>query len=443
MELPIDHLPAAQQPNWPDTNHLNEVLQMLEHEEALVSSWETDKLTTRLGMVSSGEAFVLQAGPCAESFIDTPGAARDLLNVILPMTVVLAYGAGVPVVKIGRMAGQFGKPRSSDVEVRDGRSLPSYRGDIVNGPGYSTEERTPNPDRLMQAYAHSRGTLRAVRDLTTGGFADLEKMHDWNVKFAAEGTEGQREKYQSVVKGISEAIRFMKACDIDVSKIPSLHEAETFVSHEAVILGYEKALTRADNEGKIYDSSAHMLWVGERTRKINEAHVEFASIINNPVGVKLGPTATPEEVITLCEKLNPDNIPGRLTFIVRMGADRVGDGLQPILRAVRTKGFPVVWMSDPMHGNTITAETGQKTREFKAVTREVENFFATCRDEDAWPGGVHLEITGEDVTECLGGSLPTTITDLSQNYTTNCDPRLNPTQSVELAFLVSELLTKK
>ncbi len=442
MPLSLEGLHAAQQPQW-EVEHLDIVISILEQKDPLTSPKETDRLTAQLGEVAAGRAFLLQEGPCAESFADTPKLAQDLFgNVILPGTIVLAHGAGLPIIKVARAAGQFGKPRSSDTEERDGQILTSYRGDIVNDPDFTESARRPNPERLLQAYTHSLATLRAIGKLAKEGFADLEQIHNWNVNFS--GTGSDREKFKVVSNNISHSLQFMRACGIDTSAIPSLHEAETFVSHEALILPYEIALTRANNRGKLYDTSAHMLWVGERTRGIDDAHVEFVSAIENPVAVKLGPKTTPDEVLRLCEKINPNRIPGRLTLISRMGVDLIDSKLPSLLHIVRENNLPVVWSCDPMHGNTITTKRGQKTRRFTDIRGEVELFFEVCNEEATWPGGVHLEVTSEDVTECLGGSEPTTVrtSDLDSNYKTKCDPRLNSSQSLELAFLISEQLVK-
>ncbi|MEI9914400.1 MAG: 3-deoxy-7-phosphoheptulonate synthase class II, partial [Candidatus Saccharibacteria bacterium] len=398
-------------------------------------------LTSQLGEVQRGEAFLIHEGPCAESFDDPPEAARKLFGqVILPTTVILGYGAGLPIVKVARTAGQFGKPRSSDTEVRDGISLPSYRGDIVNSPDFTEAARRPNPDRLLYAYNHSKETIREIGILAREGFADLDQMHEWNINFS--GTGEDRKRFKAVSDEISLAMRFMRASGIDTAALPTLHEAEAYVSHEALILDYEAALTRQASDGKLYDTSAHMLWVGERTRGIDDAHIAFAQSISNPVGVKLGPNVSASEVLEYCERLNPDRIPGRLTLISRMGVDQIDAKLPPLIESVRESGHSVVWECDPMHGNTFTADTGQKTRRFSDIRREVEHYFEIHQSEGTWPGGIHLEVTSEDVTECLGGSEPTTVTDLGANYKTYCDPRLNSSQSLELAFLISEMLEK-
>ena len=406
----------------------------------LVFAGEARELTRSLAQVGAGEAFLLQAGDCAESFdAFSADAIRDKLRVILQMAVVLTYSSGVPTVKVGRIAGQFAKPRSSPVEVVEEVELPSFRGDIVNSIGFTAAARTPDPDRLVQAYHQSASTLNLLRAFTKGGFADLGQVHRWNQEFVASSREGRR--YEQLASEIDRALRFMKACGVDTASQPDLHQVDFFTSHEALILGYEEALTRRDSlTGDWYDCSAHMLWVGERTREPDGAHVEFLSGVENPVGAKVGPTVAADEVLALCERLNPDRVPGRLTLISRMGADRIEAGLPPLLAAVRDAGHPVVWACDPMHGNTFTSAGGRKTRHLDDVLREIAGFFAAHRAEGTWPGGVHVELTGDDVTECLGGAEAILDTDLDDRYETMCDPRLNARQSLDLAFQVSELL---
>jgi 3-deoxy-7-phosphoheptulonate synthase len=433
---------AAQQPNWPDEGALEAVLKQMSSMPPLVFAGEARDLTKRLGSVANGEAFLLQAGDCAESF-DAFGAdaIRDKLKVILQMAVVLTYSSGVPTVKVGRIAGQFAKPRSSDTEVIDGLTLPSFRGHLVNDITPTEAARIPDPQRLLQAYHQSSSTLNLLRAFTKGGYADLARVHTWNQEFVASSVEGRR--YERLADEIDRALRFMKACGIDTESTPNLHEADLFTSHEALVLGYEEALTRQDSlTGDWYDCSAHMIWIGERTRQLDGAHIEFFSGVNNPIGCKVGPTATPDEVLELCERLNPNKIPGRLTLITRMGADKIADGLPPLLAAVRDAGHPVVWACDPMHGNTITATGGQKTRRFDDILAEIAGFFAAHDAEGTWPGGVHVELTGDDVTECLGGAEAILDTHLGDRYETMCDPRLNGRQSVDLAFAVAELLRR-
>ncbi|MDQ2650142.1 MAG: 3-deoxy-7-phosphoheptulonate synthase class II [Actinomycetota bacterium] len=434
--------PAAQQPTWPDEAAHEAVLKQLSTLPPLVFAGEARALTSALGQVADGKAFLLQAGDCAESFdAFSADGIRDRLRVILQMAIVLSYSAGVPTVKVGRIAGQFGKPRSSDTEQIGDLVLPSFRGHIVNDIAPTEAARIPNPERLLQAYHQSASTLNLLRAFVKGGFADLSRVHQWNQEFVASSREGQR--YEALAREIDRALRFMQACGIDSATQPNLHEVDFFTSHEALILGYEEALTRQDSlTDEWYDCSAHMLWIGERTRQLDGAHVEFLRGVGNPLGCKVGPTATADEVLALCEALNPEKIPGRLTLISRMGADAIEDGLRPLLAAVRDAGHPVVWACDPMHGNTYTAEGGRKTRHLDAVLREIAGFFAAHHAEGTWPGGVHVELTGDDVTECLGGAEEILDADLDTRYETMCDPRLNGRQSLDLAFRVAELLQK-
>ena len=432
--------PAGQQPDWPDAADLDRVLKTISTLPPLVFAGEARELTHQLGRVASGEAFLLQAGDCAESF-DAFAAdpIRDKLKIILQMAVALTYSAGVPVIKVGRIAGQFAKPRSSNTELIGDVELPSFRGHIVNDSGFTAASRTPDPDRLLSAYHQSASTLNLLRAFTKGGFADLSRVHAWNQEFVASSPSGKR--YEELANEIDRALRFMEACGVDSSVESQLHEADLWTSHEALILGYEEALTRQDSlTGDWYDCSTHMPWIGERTRQIDGAHVEFMRGIGNPIGCKIGPTCTPDEAIEICEVLNPDRIPGRLTLTVRMGATKVEDGLRPILRAVTDAGHPVVWACDPMHGNTFTSESGHKTRHLEDILTEIGGFFAAHRAEGTWAGGVHIELTGDDVTECLGGSTEVLVADLDTRYETVCDPRLNGRQSLDLAFRVAELL---
>jgi 3-deoxy-7-phosphoheptulonate synthase len=431
--------PAAQQPRWPDDAALEQTLKTLSTLPPLVFAGEARNLTAQLGQVADGEAFLLQAGDCAESFeAFSADAIRDKLRVILQMAVVLTYSSGVPSVKVGRIAGQFAKPRSSDTETVDDLELPSFRGDMVNRIDFSDAARVPDPERLLAAYHQSSSTLNLLRAFTKGGFADLRRVHAWNQEFVASSGEGRR--YEEIADGIDRALRFMKACGVDTETHQQLHEVDFYTSHEALLLGYEEALTRRDSlTGDWYDCSAHMLWIGERTRDLGGAHVEFLRGVENPIGCKIGPTVGPDEVLALCDTLNPARVPGRLTLITRMGADKIGDGLPPLLRAVKDAEHPVVWACDPMHGNTFTAN-GHKTRHFDDILREVSGFFTAHRAEGTWPGGVHVELTGEDVTECLGGAEEILDTDLASRYETMCDPRLNARQSLDLAFRVAEFL---
>ena len=433
-------LDVVQQPDWTDLGALDDVVKRLRSMPPLVFAGEARSLTADLANVANGEAFLLQAGDCAESFdAFSADSIRDKLKVILQMAVVLMYSSGVPVVKVGRIAGQFAKPRSSGTETIDGVELPSFRGHMVNDIDFTANARTADPERLITAYQQSASTLNLVRAFTKGGFGDLSRVHAWNQEFVASSAEGQR--YEEVAEGIERTLQFMAACGIDTESTPQLHTVDVSTSHEALILGYEEALTRQDSlTGDWYDCSAHMLWIGERTRQLDGAHVHFLSGVGNPIGCKIGPTVTPDEVIALCEALNPDRIPGRLTLITRMGADTIGSALPPLLTAVRDSGHPVVWACDPMHGNTFTAPSGRKTRHFDAVLAEIAGFFAAHRSVGTWPGGVHIELTGDDVTECLGGADEILDADLDTRYETMCDPRLNARQSLDLAFRVAELL---
>ena len=406
----------------------------------LVFAGEARSLQSELGRVAAGNAFLLQAGDCAESFDDfSADTIREKLRVILQMAIILTYSVGVPIVKVGRIAGQFAKPRSADFERVGDIDLPSFRGHIVNDPTASEAARIPNPERLVQAYHQSASTLNLLRAFTKGGFADLSRVHAWTQEFVSSSPEGQR--YEQLAAEIDRALAFMRACGIEVESNANLSEVDVYTSHEALILGYEEALTRQDSlTGAWFDCSAHMLWIGERTRELDGAHIEFLRGVGNPVGCKIGPTTTPEYLLELCERLNPNRIPGRLTLISRMGADKVEDHLRPLLRTVTEAGHPVVWACDPMHGNTFTAPGGRKTRHFDDIVREIGGFVRAHRAEGTWPGGIHIELTGENVTECLGGGDAVSDTDLDNRYETVCDPRLNARQSVDLAFRVAELL---
>jgi 3-deoxy-7-phosphoheptulonate synthase len=433
--------PAEQQPEWPDERALSAVLEDLRGLPPLVFAGEARSLKQGLGSAAVGEAFVLQAGDCAEMFGDfSADAIRDKLKIILQMAVVLTYAAGLPVVKLGRIAGQFAKPRSSPQEsAADGRVLPSFRGHAVNEAMFDEAARRPEPARLLRAYHQSAATLNLIRAFTKGGFADLNKIHLWNQEFVAASKQGQR--YEALARQIDRALRFMAACGIKLDADSVLHEVDFYTSHEALLLGYEEALTRQDSlTGDWYCCSAHLLWIGERTRQIDGAHVEFASGIGNPIACKLGPSASPAEVLALCDKLDPSGEPGRLTFIARMGSDRVHAALPPLLRAVRDAGRTVTWICDPMHGNTITASTGIKTRRFTDIMDELRGFFAVCHQEGVAPAGVHLELTHEDVTECLGGAEQVEDHQLRERYQALCDPRLNARQSLDLAFELAEML---
>ena len=407
----------------------------------LVFAGEARALTHSLAEVSQGRAFLLQAGDCAESFHDfSADNIRDKLRVVLQMAVILTYGAGVPVVKLGRIAGQFAKPRSSAFEQVGDLRLPSFRGHIVNDDAPTLEARTPDPSRLVDAYHQSASTLNLVRAFVKGGFADLSQVHVWNQQFVASSNEGQR--YEQIAGEIDRALRFMRACGIQLHEEAALQQVDFWTSHEGLLLAYEEALTRQDSlTGDWYDCSAHLLWIGDRTHALDSAHVAFLAGVHNPLGLKLGPSATPEETLALCERLNPDRVPGRLTLISRMGADKVETLLPPLLAAVRDAGHPVVWACDPMHGNTFSSG-GRKTRRLDDVLDEISGFFASHASEGTWPGGIHVELTGDDVTECLGGSEEIQEDQLNLRYTTTCDPRLNARQSLDLAFRVAELLRR-
>jgi 3-deoxy-7-phosphoheptulonate synthase len=432
--------PAVQQPNWPDAAQLDGALKQIASFPPLVFAGEARSLQAALGQVASGNAFLLQAGDCAESFEEfTAVNIREKLRVILQMAVMLTYSMGVPVVKVGRIAGQFAKPRSNDTEMVDGNELPVFRGHMVNDPTANLEARVPNPQRLVQAYHQAASTLNLVRAFTKGGFADLNRVHSWNQEFVATSAEGRR--YEQVASEVERALAFMRACGIDTETNNALHQVDVYTSHEALILGYEEALTRQDSlTGGWYDCSAHMLWIGERTRQLDGAHVEFLRGVENPLGCKIGKTTDVDYVLSLCEKLNPARIPGRLTLISRMGASSVEESLRPLLRAVRDAGHPVVWACDPMHANTFTAPNGRKTRNFEDIMSEIVGFVKAHRAEGTWPGGIHIELTGDNVTECLGGSEAVSNEDLDTRYETVCDPRLNARQSLDLAFRVAELI---
>ncbi|WP_350644504.1 class II 3-deoxy-7-phosphoheptulonate synthase [Pseudoalteromonas sp. G24-MNA-CIBAN-0072] len=433
-------LPILQQPQYPDQAVLKSVESQLKSAPPLVFAEETRSLFKQLEDVCEGRAFLLQGGDCAESFSDFNAAnIRDTFKTILQMAVVLTYGGKCPVVKIARMAGQYAKPRSADLETIDGVSLPSYRGDIVNNFEFTEEARIPDPQRLMTAYHHSAATLNLLRAFAQGGLADLHQVNRWNMGFVA--ANPQKAKYQQLADKIQDALEFMEVCGINSTIAPSLKETDLYTSHEALLLGYEEALTRRDHlSGDWYDCSAHFVWIGERTRQLDHAHIEFFKGIKNPIGVKVGPGMDPDELIRLIDALNPDNIPGRLTLITRMGADVLPEKLPALVRKVQQEGRKVIWSSDPMHGNTEKASSGYKTRSFDNIMREISQFFAVHKAEGSYAGGVHLEMTGQHVTECTGGAYGLSDDDLAQRYKTQCDPRLNADQVLELGFLVADLL---
>jgi 3-deoxy-7-phosphoheptulonate synthase len=430
---------AAQQPSYPDEAAVHAAVAKLRMAPPLVFAGECDDLTAKIAAVSRGEAFLLQGGDCAETFAGvTADNVRNKLRVLLQMAVVLTYAASVPVVKVGRIAGQYAKPRSSDLETRDGVTLPAYRGDAVNGFAFTPESRTPDPQRLVDVYNSSAATLNLVRAFVTGGYADLRQVHTWNTDFVRESPVGQR--YEAMANEIERALTFMAAIGADPDEF---HRVDFHSSHEALVLEYEHALTRIDSRTELpYDVSGHFVWIGERTRQLDGAHVELLSHIQNPIGVKLGPTTSTDDALALAARLNPDNTAGRLTFITRFGAGKIRDGLPHLVEKVTAAGINVAWVCDPMHGNTFEASSGYKTRRFDDVIEEVQGFFDVHRSLGTWPGGVHVELTGDDVTECVGGGEMLQDADLSHRYESVCDPRLNRVQSLELSFLVAEMLRK-
>jgi 3-deoxy-7-phosphoheptulonate synthase len=432
--------PALHQPEWPSEERAEAARARLASVPPLVFAGEARGLRASLADVAAGRAFLLQAGDCAESFHDVSAIhIREKLKILLQMAAVLTYGAQLPVVKVGRIAGQFAKARSSPKERAGDEEIPSFRGHMIHDDAATPEARIPDPERMVHAYYHATSILNLMRAFTKGGFADLTRVHEWNQEFVASSPEGRR--YEQLATEIERALRFMAACGIDVVAEPKLHQVDVWTSHEGLVLDYEESLTRRDSlTGDWYCCSGHMLWIGERTRGPRDAHVEFFSGVHNPLGVKLGPTASPDDVLELCERLNPGRVPGRLTLIARMGAEQVFELLPPLLRAVREAEHPVVWACDPMHANVFKTESGVKTRRFDAIMGEIEGFFAACRRERVWPGGVHIEFTGEDVTECLGGSEAVLEEQLSARYMSLCDPRLNARQSLDLAFRVAELM---
>ena len=430
--------PIQQQPEYPDAAHLTRVEQTLAGYPPLVFAGEARELRRQFAEVTQGRAFLLQGGDCAESFAEFSAAKiRDTFKVLLQMAIVMTFAAGCPVVKVGRMAGQFAKPRSSGSETIDGVTLPAYRGDIVNGIGFDAASRVPDPERLLQAYHQATASLNLLRAFAQGGFADVHQVHQWNLDFIA--NSALSEKYHQLANRIDETLAFMRAVGMDSA--PQLREVSFFTAHEALLLNYEEAFVRRDSlTGRWYDCSAHMLWIGDRTRQLDGAHVEFMRGIENPIGVKVGPSMDPDELIRLLDTLNPDNDPGRLNLIVRMGADKVEAHFPRLLRKVKEEGRQVLWSSDPMHGNTIKASSGYKTRDFAQILSEVRQFFAVHQAEGTYAGGIHIEMTGQNVTECIGGSRPITEDGLSDRYHTHCDPRMNADQSLELAFMIAETL---
>ncbi|SEL83319.1 3-deoxy-D-arabinoheptulosonate-7-phosphate synthase [Atopomonas hussainii] len=432
--------PIQQQPEYPCATQLASVEQRLQAMPPLVFAGEARELRRQFAEVSQGRAFLLQGGDCAESFAEfSTGKIRDTFKVLLQMAVVLTFGAACPVVKVGRMAGQFAKPRSSGAETQNGITLPAYRGDIVNGIGFTEAERSPDPERLLAAYHQATATLNLLRAFAGGGFADLHQVHQWNLDFIA--NSAMAERYQQLAARIDETLAFMRACGFDSDRAPQLKETSFFTAHEALLLNYEQALTRRDSlTGDWYGCSAHMLWIGDRTRQLDGAHVEYLRGVGNPIGVKVGPSMNPDELLRLIDLLNPDNDPGRLNLIVRMGADKVAEHMPALVRAVEGDGRRVLWSSDPMHGNTIKAGNGYKTRDVASILKEVRQFFEVHQAEGSYAGGIHIEMTGQNVTECIGGARPVTEAGLGDRYHTHCDPRMNADQSLELAFMIAETL---
>jgi 3-deoxy-7-phosphoheptulonate synthase len=435
--------PVLQMPEYPDAKALADVEAQLATFPPLVFAGEARNLKKALARVAAGEAFLLQGGDCAESFAEH-GAnnIRDFFRVLLQMAVVLTYAGAVPVVKVGRIAGQFAKPRSSPTEKVNGVELPSYRGDIVNDIAFTAQARSPDPQRQLMAYRQSAATLNLLRAFATGGFANLGSVHQWMLGFLKDSPQSRR--YKELADRISDALNFMRACGLDLESHPELRSTDFYTSHEALLLGYEQAFTRVDSTtGDWYATSGHMIWIGDRTRQLDHGHVEYFRGIKNPIGLKCGPSLKPEELIKLIDVLNPDNEPGRLTLINRFGAEKIGEHLPQLIRAVKREGRAVVWSCDPMHGNTITSTSGYKTRPFDRILSEVKSFFQVHAAEGSHAGGVHLEMTGQDVTECIGGARAITEEDLNDRYHTACDPRLNAEQSIDMAFLIAELLKQE
>jgi 3-deoxy-7-phosphoheptulonate synthase len=430
--------PIVQVPDYPDAGALADVEKTLASFPPLVFAGEARSLKKSLARVAAGEAFLLQGGDCAESFAEH-GAnnIRDFFRMFLQMAVVLTYAASSPVVKVGRIAGQFAKPRSSPMEKRDGIELPSYRGDIINDIAFTPEARTPDPRRQLEAYRQSAATLNLLRAFATGGYANLASVRQWMLGFIKDSPQSRR--YVELSDRIAEALAFMQACSLDLESHPELKATEFYTSHEALLLGFEQAMTRVDStSGDWYDTSGHMIWIGDRTRQLDHAHVEFCRGVKNPLGLKCGPSSKPDELLKLIDILNPDNDPGRLTLIGRFGADKVGEHLPALVRTVKREGRTVVWSCDPMHGNTISSASGYKTRPFDLILKEVKNFFAVHAAEGTYAGGVHLEMTGQNVTECTGGARSISDADLNDRYHTVCDPRLNAEQAIDMAFMIAE-----
>jgi 3-deoxy-7-phosphoheptulonate synthase len=433
-------LPIRQVPGYSDEAALARVEETLHRFPPLVFAGEARRLKNRLAAVAAGKAFLLQGGDCAESFAEFhPNNIRDMFKVLLQMAVVLTYGAACPVVKVGRLAGQFAKPRSSDTETQNGCTLPSYRGDIINGLDFDATAREPDPQRMVQAYSQSAATLNLLRAFAQGGYADLHRVHAWNQDFVADSPQGER--YRALADRLTETLDFMEACGLTSETTPQIRETELYTSHEALFLSYEEALTRIDSTtGDWYDCSAHLVWLGDRTRQVDGAHAEFLRGIKNPIGMKCGPTLEPDDLLRLIDRLNPENEPGRLTLITRMGSDKVESRLPYLIRAAQREGREVVWCCDPMHGNTVTSSNGYKTRSFDRILAELHAAFAIHAAEGSHSGGVHFELTGQNVTECIGGAQEISEASLADRYLTHCDPRLNASQALELAFEIAEAL---
>ena len=434
--------PVVQMPTYPDESKVNSVEAKLSFKPPLVFAGEVQALKKSLALAEKGNAFILQGGDCAESFSQfSANGIRDTFKVLLQMAVILTYGSSIPIIKIGRIAGQFAKPRSSDVEIIDGIELPSYRGDMINDMEFNKTARQPDPQRLIDGYEQSAATLNLIRAFAQGGMANLEKVHEWTLSFLNDTPE--TDKYREIADRISESLNFMKACGLTSSSVPQLRETDFFTSHEALLLNYEEALTREDTitaEKGWYATSAHLLWVGDRTRQFDHGHIEYLSGIQNPVGIKCGPSLEKDDLIRLLDKVNPNNESGKVVLICRMGSEKVNEHLPKLIKNIKANGKNVTWCCDPMHGNTIKASNGYKTRRVAEILNEVNNFFLVHKSEGTLPGGVHFEMTGSNVTECLGGANEVKESDLGSRYHTHCDPRLNGSQSLELAFLVSDLI---
>ena len=434
--------PVVQMPTYPDESKVNSVEARLSFKPPLVFAGEVQALKKSLALAEKGNAFILQGGDCAESFSQfSANGIRDTFKVLLQMAVILTYGSSIPIIKIGRIAGQFAKPRSSDVEIIDGIELPSYRGDMINDMEFNKTARQPDPQRLIDGYEQSAATLNLIRAFAQGGMANLEKVHEWTLGFLNNTPE--TDKYREIANRISESLNFMKACGLTSNSVPQLRETDFFTSHEALLLNYEEALTREDTitaEKGWYATSAHLLWVGDRTRQFDHGHIEYLSGIQNPVGIKCGPSLEKDDLIRLLDKVNPNNEAGKVVLICRMGSEKVNEHLPKLIKNIKANGKNVTWCCDPMHGNTIKASNGYKTRRVAEILNEVNNFFLVHKSEGTLPGGVHFEMTGSNVTECLGGANEVKESDLGSRYHTHCDPRLNGSQSLELAFLVSDLI---